>query len=91
MRHLHVNGESEDFILFGELIKQSANFKYTQRKQIIYFHVNRYIIWICQRFVKQNKVLRFPIHMKMSHKSKKKCKYRTLEKYSPLNTQFKNK
>jgi hypothetical protein len=24
-------------------------------EQIIYFHVNRYIIWICQRFVKQYK------------------------------------
>jgi hypothetical protein len=35
---------------------QSANFKQAQRKQIIYFHVNRYIIWIYQRFVKQNKV-----------------------------------
>ena len=64
--------------------KQSANFKQTQRKQIIYFHVNRYIIWIYQRFVKQNKV-----HMKTSHQSTKKCKYRSSEKYS--NTYYKNK
>ena len=73
----------------AELRKQSANFKQTQRKQIIYFHVNRYIIWIFQRFVKQNKVLRFPVHMETSHPSTKKCKYRTLEKYS--NTYYKNK
>ena len=64
----------------GELRKQSANFKQTQLKQIICFHVNRYIIWICQRFVKQNKLLRFPVHMKMSHQSTKKCKYRASEK-----------
>jgi hypothetical protein len=42
----------------------------------VYFHnmycVNWYIIWICQRFVKQNKVLRFPVHMKTSHQSTKK-------------------
>ena len=50
-------------------LEQSANFKQTQRKQIIYFHVNRYIIWICQRFVKQNKVRRFPVHTKTSHQS----------------------
>ena len=56
---------------------------------IIYFHVNRYIIWICQRFVKQNKVLRFSVHMKTSHQSTKKCKYRSLEKHS--NTYYKNK
>jgi len=55
----------------GELTKQSTNFKYIQRKKINYFHVNRYIIWICQRFVKQNKISRFPVHMKASHKSKK--------------------
>jgi hypothetical protein len=58
-------------------------------KQIIYFHVNWYIIWICQRFVKQNKVLRFPVHMKTSHQSTKKIKYRSSEKYS--NTYCQNK
>jgi hypothetical protein len=31
----------------------------------------------------------FPVHTNTSHKSKKKCKYRTLEKYS--NTFYKNK
>ena len=51
-------------------------------------YVNRYIIWIYQRFVKQNKVPRFLVHMKTSHKSKK-CTYRTLEKYS--HTFYKNK
>ena len=84
-----LNNEHKHIFRDGELRKQSANFKQTQRKQIIYFHVNRYMIWICQRFVKQNKVLRFPVHMKISHKSKKICKYRTLEKYS--NTFYKNK
>jgi hypothetical protein len=53
------------------------------------FVLNRYIIWICQRFVKQNKVLRFPVHMKTSHQSTKKCKYRSSEKYS--NTYYQNK
>ena len=57
-----VNNEDKHIFRDGERRKQSANFKQTQRKQIIYFHVNRYIIWICQRFVKQNKVLRFPVH-----------------------------
>ena len=84
-----LNNEDKHIFRDGELRKQSANFKQTQRKQIIYFHVNRYIIWICQRFVKQNKVLRFPVHTKTSHQSTKKCKYRTLEKYS--NTYYKNK
>jgi hypothetical protein len=84
-----LNNEDKHIFRDGELRKQSANFKQTQRKQIIYFHVNRYIIWICQRFVKQNKVLRFPVHMKTSHQSTKKCKYRTLEKSS--NTNYKNK
>jgi hypothetical protein len=40
-------------------------------------------------FVKQNKVLRFPVHMKTSHQSTKKCKYRSSEKNS--NTYYKNK
>ena len=84
-----LNNEDKHIFRDGELRKQSANFKQTQRKQIIYFHVNRYIIWICQRFVKQNKVLSFPVHMKTSHQSTKKCKYRTLEKYS--NTYYENK
>jgi hypothetical protein len=57
--------------------------------KLIYFHVNRYIIWICQRFVKQNKVLRFPVHMKTSHQSTKKCKYKSSEKHS--NTYYQNK
>ena len=89
--HLSTELNDEDKHIFrdGELRKQSANIKKTQRKQIIYFHVNRYIIWICQRFVKQNKVISFPVHMKTSHQSTKKCKYRTLEKYS--NTYYKNK
>ena len=56
-----LNNEDKHIFRDGELRKESANFKQTQRKQIIYFHVNRYIIWICQRFVKQNKVLRFPV------------------------------
>ena len=73
----------------GKLRKQSANFKQIQCKQIIYFHVNQYIIWICQRFVKQNKVLRLPVHMKTSHQSTKKCKYRSSENYS--NTYYQNK
>jgi hypothetical protein len=51
-----LNNEDKHIFRDSELRKQSANFKQTQRKQIIYFHVNRYIIWICQRFVKQNKV-----------------------------------
>jgi hypothetical protein len=55
-----LNNEDKHIFRDGELRKQSANSKQTQRKQIIYFHVNRYIIWICQRFVKQDKVLRFP-------------------------------
>jgi hypothetical protein len=59
-----LNNEDKHIFRDGEFGKQSANFKQTQRKQIIYFHVNRYIIWICQRFVKQNKVPRFPVHMK---------------------------
>ena len=82
---------NEDKHIFrnDELRKQSANFKQTQHKQIIYFHVNRYIIWTCQRFVKQNKVVRFPVHMKTYHQSTKKCKYRTLEKHS--NTYYENK
>jgi hypothetical protein len=84
-----LNNEDKHIFRDGELRKQSANFKQTQRKQIIYFHVNRYIIWICQRFVKQNKVLRFPVHMKTSHQSTKKCKYRSSEKYS--NTYYQNK
>jgi hypothetical protein len=63
----------QKYFLYAQMTrKQSANFKQTQRKQIIYFHVNRYIIWICQRFVKQNKDLRFPVHMKTSHQSTKK-------------------
>ena len=66
-----LNNEDKHIFRDGELRKQSANFKQTQRKQIIYFHVNRYIIWICQRFVKQNKVLRFSVHMKTSHQSTK--------------------
>jgi hypothetical protein len=61
---------SNIYVGMAELRKQSANFKQTQRKQIIYFHVNRYIIWIFQRFVKQNKVLRF-LHMKTFHPSTK--------------------
>ena len=84
-----LNKKKKHIFRDGELRKQSANFKQTQRKQIIYFHVNWYIIWICQRFVKQNKVLRFPVHMKTSHQSTKKYKYRTLEKYS--NTYYENK
>jgi hypothetical protein len=60
-----LNNEDKHIFRDGELRKQSANFKQTQRKQIIYFHLNRYIIWICQRFVKQNKVLRFPVHMNL--------------------------
>ena len=56
-----LNNEDKHIFRDSELRKQSANFKQTQRKQIIYFHVNRYIIWICQRFVKQNKVLRIPV------------------------------
>jgi hypothetical protein len=82
-----LNNEDKHILRDGELRKQSASFKQTRRKQIIYFHVNRYIIWICQRFVKQNKVLRF--HMKTSHQSTKTCKYRTLEKDS--NTYYENK
>ena len=84
-----LNNEDKHIFRDGELRKQSTNFKQTQRKQIIYFHVNRYIIWICQRFVKQNKVLRFPVHMKTSHQSTKNCKYRTSEENS--NTYYKNK
>jgi hypothetical protein len=84
-----LNNEDKYIFRDGELRKQSANLKKPQRKQIIYFHVNRYIIWICQRFVKQIKVLRFPVHMKTSHQYAKKCKYRTLEKY--INTYYKNK
>ena len=80
-----LNNKKNHIFRDGELRKQSANFKQTQRKQIIYFHVNRYIIWIN----KINKVLRFPVHMKTSHQSTKKCKYRTLEKYS--NTYYENK
>jgi hypothetical protein len=53
------------------------------------YHVNQYTIWICQRFVKQNTVLRFPVHMKTSHQSTKKCKYRSSEKYS--NAYYQNK
>jgi hypothetical protein len=34
-------------------------------------------------------VLRFPVHMKTSHQFTKKCKYRTMEKYS--NTYYENK
>jgi hypothetical protein len=84
------NNEDKHIFRDGELRKQSANFKQTQHKEIIYFHVNQYIIWICQRFVKQNKVLRFPVRMKtFSSIYKKKCKYRTLEKYN--NTYYKNK
>jgi hypothetical protein len=66
-----LNKEDKHIFRDGELRKQSANFKQTQRKQIIYFHVNRYIIWIRHCFVKQNKVLRFPVHMKTSHIYKK--------------------
>ena len=73
----------------GELRKQLVNFKQTHRKQIIYFHGNQYVIWICQRLVKQNKVIRFPVHMKTSHQSTNKCEYRTLEKSS--NTYYKIK
>ena len=65
-----LSNEDKHIYWDGELTKQSANFKYTQRKRI-YFHVNRYIIWICQRFVKQNKVLRFHVHMKTSDISRK--------------------
>ena len=39
-----VNNEDKHIFRDGELRKQSANFKQTQRKQIIYFHVSRYII-----------------------------------------------
>jgi hypothetical protein len=84
-----LNSEDKHIFREGELRKQSANFKQTQCKQIIYFHVNLYIIWICQRFVKHNKVLRFTVHMKTYHRSENKCKYRTLKKYS--NTNYKNK
>jgi hypothetical protein len=84
-----LNNEDKYVFRDGELRNQSVNFKQTQLKQLIYFHANRHIIWICQRFVKQNKVLRFPVHMKTSHQSTKKCKYRTSEKYS--NTYYKNK
>ena len=66
-----LNNEDKHIFRDGELRKQSDNFKQTQRKQIIYFNVNRYIIWIFQRIVKQNKVLRFPVHMKTSHQSTK--------------------
>ena len=66
-----LNNEDKHIFREGKLRKQSANFKQTQCKQIIYFHVNQYIIWICQRFVKQNKVLRFPVPMKTSHQSTK--------------------
>ena len=66
-----LNNEDKHIFRDGELRKQSDNFKQTQRKQIIYFNVNRYIIWIFQRFVKQNKALRFPVHMKTSHQSTK--------------------
>jgi hypothetical protein len=76
-----LNNEDKHIFRDDELRKQSANFKQTQHKQIIYFHVNRYIIWICQRFVKQNKVVRFPVHMKTYHQSTKKCKYRTCLRY----------
>jgi hypothetical protein len=41
-----LNNEDKHIFRDSELRKQSANFKQTQRKQIIYFHVNRYIIWI---------------------------------------------
>ena len=84
-----LNNEDKHIFRDSELRKQSANFKQTQRKQIIYFHVNRYIIWICQRFVKQNEVLGFPVHMKTSLQSTKKCKYGLSEKYR--NTYYKNK
>ena len=77
-----LNNEDKHIFMDGELRKQSANIKQTQRKQIIYFHVNRYIIWIFQRFVKQNKVLRRLNNLQ-------KCKYRTLKKYS--NAYYKNK
>ena len=80
-----LNNEDKHIFRDDELRKQSANFKQTQHKQIIYFHVNRYIIWICQRFVKQNKVVR---HEDVSS-IYKKCKYRTLEKHS--NTYYENK
>jgi hypothetical protein len=36
-------------------------------EQIIYFHVNRYIIWICQRFVKQYKKKSPQAHIKVSY------------------------
>jgi hypothetical protein len=39
------NNEDRHIFRDSELRKQSANFKQTQRKQIIYFHVNRYIIF----------------------------------------------
>jgi hypothetical protein len=60
--------EHKIFLLFIELNNEETNIfwdgELTKRL------VNRYIIWICQRFVKQNKVLRFHVHMKTSHKSK---------------------
>ena len=40
-----LNNEDKHIFRDGEFGKQSANFKQTQRKQIIYFHVNRYIIF----------------------------------------------
>jgi hypothetical protein len=40
-----LNNEDRHIFRDSELRKQSANFKQTQRKQIIYFHVNRYIIF----------------------------------------------
>jgi hypothetical protein len=45
-----LNYEDKHIFRDGELRKQSANFKQTQRKQILYFHVNRYIIWIFAMF-----------------------------------------
>jgi hypothetical protein len=42
-----------------------------------------------RRHIVCNKVLRFPVHMKTSHQSTTKCKYRSSEKYS--NTYYQNK
>jgi len=47
--------EHKIFLLFTELNNEDTNI-FWDGEQIINFHVNRYIIWICQRFVKQYKV-----------------------------------
>ena len=52
---------NENTIIFGMASTQNSRSSLNKHslKQIIYFHVNRYIIWICQRFVKHNQLLRF--------------------------------